>query len=93
MSGFRGSYHIPMPIGLRPVFAASEPLPFTAALGQAFSFGWCKEIGSEGGHAEVSGTPAGLPGQGNPRGGPKAPRLSQPSTAEGNVRYKRWHRT
>ncbi len=58
MRGFRGSYHIPMPIGLRPIFSAFEPLPFTAALGQAFSFGWCKEIGNKAGHAEVARHPS-----------------------------------
>ena len=54
MSGYRGSYYIPMPIGLRPIFSGYEPVPFTAALGQAFSFGWRKEFGKRRGHAEVS---------------------------------------
>ena len=43
-----------MPMGLRPIYAAFEPLPYTAALGQAFSFGWYKEVGNERGHAEVA---------------------------------------
>jgi hypothetical protein len=43
-----------MPIGLRPIYDAYEPIPFTAALGQAFSFGWRKELGRKRGHAEVA---------------------------------------
>jgi hypothetical protein len=54
MSGLRGSYYIPIPIGLRPVYDAYEPIPYTAALGQAFSFGWRKEFGKKRGHAEVA---------------------------------------
>ena len=50
----RASYTIPLPTGLRPVSGAYEPVPFVVALGQAFSFGWRKELGKKRGHAEVS---------------------------------------
>ena len=50
----RASYTIPIPAGLRPVSGAYEPVPFVVALGQAFSFGWRKELGKKRGHAEIS---------------------------------------
>lgn len=50
----RASYTIPLPMGLRPVSGAYEPVPFAVALGQAFSFGWRKQLGKKRGHAEIS---------------------------------------
>ncbi len=54
MSGYRASYTVPIPMGIHPIFGGYEPIPFTAALGQAFSFGWRKELGRKRGHAHVA---------------------------------------
>ncbi len=54
MSASKGSYDIPIPLGLRVVCEDTEPIPFTAALGSAFFFAWRKSLGRKRGHPEIS---------------------------------------
>ncbi len=54
MSGFKGSYYIPIPCGLHAAFEDSGLIPFSAAVGRPFFFAWRKTLGAKQGRAEVS---------------------------------------